>query len=70
MYHELITAANVCDKCKINALLSYDANLYANMGTDSTPDERARTKATSKKIYESIASLDPVLGSQLLVDSE
>ena len=46
------------DRQKIDVLLHMDAILYANMGTDSTPEERSETKKRSRLIYRVIKTID------------
>jgi hypothetical protein len=54
------------DKQKIDELLRIDCNLYANLGTDSTPEEKAEAKRKSIIIYRLIKTLDKKLGDELL----
>jgi len=54
------------DKQKIDELLHIDSNLYANLGTDSTPEEKAEAKRKSIIIYRLIKTLDKKLGDELL----
>ena len=53
-------------KKKIDALLEMDANIYCNMGIDSTKAERANAKKQSKAIYRAIKNLDKDTGNKLL----
>lgn len=53
-------------KRKIDALLEMDANLYCNLGTDSTKAERQEAKKSSKQIYIAIRTLDKDMGNKLL----
>jgi len=54
------------DKKKIDELFKIDADLYTNLGTDSTDKERASVERKSKRIYKAISKIDPVVGSELL----
>ena len=57
MYEEvdkIAESTELDDRQKIDELLRMDAMLYANMGTDSTADERADTKRRSRLIYLSL----------------
>lgn len=54
------------DKQKIDELLHIDCNLYANLGTDSTKDEKDEVKRKSLIIYRLIKTLDRKLGDELL----
>tara|TARA_R100001443_G_scaffold113436_1_gene128091 strand:+ start:9403 stop:9642 length:240 start_codon:yes stop_codon:yes gene_type:complete len=54
------------DKQKIDQLLHIDCNLYANLGTDSTKDEKDEVKRKSLIIYRLIKTLDRKLGDELL----
>lgn len=54
------------DKQKIDELLRIDCNLYANLGTDSTSEEKQEAKRRSLIIYRLIKTLDKKLGDELL----
>ena len=54
------------NKQKIDELLRIDCNLYANLGTDSTQEEKAEAKRKSIIIYRLIKTLDKKLGDELL----
>ena len=54
------------DKQKIDQLLHIDCNLYANLGTDSTRDEKDDVKRKSLIIYRLIKTLDRKLGDEFL----
>lgn len=54
------------DKQKIDQLLHIDCNLYANLGKDSTKDEKDEVKRKSLIIYRLIKTLDRKLGDELL----
>lgn len=54
------------DKQKIDELLHIDCNLYANLGTDSTKEEKEEVKRRSLIIYRLIKTLDKKLGDDFL----
>lgn len=58
--------AELDDRQKIDELLRIDAMLYANMGTDSTSEERADTKKRSRLIYRTIKAIDMETGELFL----
>lgn len=69
MYEEIDLIAEsqeLDDRQKIDELLRIDAILYANMGLDSTPDERLDTKKKSRLIYRTIKSIDMEMGDLFL----
>lgn len=49
-------------KRKVDSLLEIDANMYTNLGLDSTITEKRNTKAISRKIYKAIALISPLDG--------
>ena len=49
-------------KRKVDSLLEIDANMYTNLGIDSTITEKRNTKAISRKIYKAIALISPLDG--------
>jgi hypothetical protein len=49
-------------KRKVDSLLEIDANMYTNLGLDSTIIEKRNTKAISRKIYKAIALISPLDG--------
>jgi cob(I)alamin adenosyltransferase len=54
------------DKRKIDTLLEIDADLYCNMGKDSSKTEREAVKVQSRKIYRLIKSIDEYTGKLML----
>ena len=54
------------DKRKIDELLRIDANLYCNLGTDSTKGEVRNAYKKSRAIYTTIKSIDKEMGSLFL----
>ena len=59
-----------CTRCskkkKVDRLLRMDADMYTNMGTDTTTSERKLIKGNSRKIYYAIKKIDPELGTKLI----
>lgn len=47
---------------KINSLLEIDANMYTNLGLDSTKKDITETKKLSKIIYNTVGKLSPIDG--------
>lgn len=58
------------DKQKIDQLLHIDCNLYANLGTDSTKEEKEEVKRKSLIIYRLIKTLDKKLGDEFLYSED
>jgi hypothetical protein len=51
---------------KIDSLLEIDANIYCNLGSDSTKSERLEAKRQSTAIYRAIRKLDKNTGDRFL----
>ena len=51
---------------RIDQLLSEDANMYTNLGSDSTKAEKEEVKKNSRAIYRAIKDLDESTGKLLL----
>jgi hypothetical protein len=51
---------------RINELLEIDANMYTNLGSDSTKAEKQDVKKNSRIIYRAIKDLDIATGKLLL----
>lgn len=69
MKEEILKIAEAYQKTvqeRIDLLLEMDANMYTNLGSDSTKAEKAEVKKNSKVIYRSIKDLDEYIGKQLL----
>ena len=49
-------------KKKVDALLEIDANMYTNLGIDSTKTQKKEVKAISRKIYKAISLISPLDG--------
>ena len=54
------------DRKKIDTLLEMDADLYCNLGKDSTKTDRENTHKQSRKIYRAIKTVDDYEGRLLL----
>ena len=54
------------DKKKVDTLLAIDADLYCNLGIESSKTERENVKVKSRKIYRLIKSIDEYTGKILL----
>ena len=63
---KILTYKTWTDRKKIDALLEIDANMYTNLGTDSTKTEIRDTKKASRFIYRAIKSIDENVGKELL----
>lgn len=53
-------------KKKVDTLLEIDADLYCNLGIDSSKSERESVKLKSRKIYRLIKTIDEYAGKLLL----
>lgn len=53
---------NITVRERVDELLFLDAQIHANLGTDSTDIERALTATHSRLIYEAIETIDPEMG--------
>ena len=51
---------------RIDQLLFEDANMYTNLGSDSTKSEKEEVKKNSRAIYRAIKDLDEATGKLLL----
>ena len=49
-------------KRKIDELLEIDANMYTNLGIDSSKAEKQNVKKISRKIYKAISLISPLDG--------
>jgi len=54
------------DKKKIDTLLEIDADLYTNLGKESSKTQVENVKKASKKIYKAIKTIDEYTGRLLL----
>ena len=53
-------------KQKVDELLRIDCNIYCNLGTDSTKQERLEARRNSRKIYVNIKKVNPAMGNMFL----
>ena len=49
-------------KRKVDELLEIDADMYTNLGIDSSKTEKKNVKAISRKIYKAISVISPMDG--------
>ena len=54
-------------KRKTDALLEIDANMYTNLGLESTTEEKEQVKKNSLNIYRAIKKVDWQAGCALLL---
>ena len=54
------------DKKKIDTLLEIDADLYTNLGKESSKTQVENVKKASRKIYKAIKTIDEYTGRLLL----
>lgn len=65
-FNDVVNDTTMTDKEKIDNLLWIDANIYSNMGMDSTQKERDEATRLSKKIYNCIKSIDDQIGETFI----
>jgi len=53
-------------KKKVDRLLELDADMYTNMGIETTKTDRKIVKRNSRKIYYAIKQINPELGTKLI----
>ena len=58
------------DQKKIDKLLEIDADLYCNLGKESTKTDIENTKRQSRKIYRAIKSIDKYWGRMMLSETK
>jgi hypothetical protein len=58
------------DQKKIDKLLEIDADLYCNLGKESTKTDIENTKRQSRKIYRAIKSIDKYWGGMMLRETK
>ena len=51
---------------KIDEIFKIDADLYCNLGSESTKKEKLEVRKKSKYIYKTINNIDPFIGKSLL----
>jgi len=64
--NHIINKPTATDREKVDELLFLDAQLYANLGTDSTDEDRVLAKTNSTLIYEAIKKIDYSQGDAYL----
>lgn len=62
---KILSYTTYSDKRKIDSLLELNADIYTNLGTDSTITEKKSAQADSNYIYNVIKKIDHKLGSFL-----
>jgi len=65
-FNDVLDDTTITDKEKIDNLLWIDANIYSNMGLDSTQKERDEAKKNSKKVYTCIKNIDNEIGEKFI----
>ena len=65
-FNDVVDDTTMTDKEKIDNLLWIDANIYSNMGLDSTRKEKYEAISNSKKIYTCIKSIDKEVGETFI----
>ena len=55
-------------RAKFDQVLHENAVMFANLGKDSTPDERKRAKQIEQKKIRRLYDLDPIKTTDLLLD--
>jgi len=68
MIDKILNYKTVSIKDKIDRLLELDANMYTELGKDSTKGEKLEAKKKSRIIYRAIKTLDKNLGDMLLIN--
>tara|TARA_B100001175_G_scaffold44759_1_gene33974 strand:- start:50 stop:277 length:228 start_codon:yes stop_codon:yes gene_type:complete len=63
---KILSYTSVSIKEKISRLLAINADIYCNLGTDSTKTEILQAKKDSRYIYRAIKTLDEAQGNQYL----
>jgi hypothetical protein len=54
------------DRQKVDELLRIDADIYCNLGSESTKADKEEAKKKSKKIYRAIKDIDYLTGLSFL----
>ena len=58
------------DKRKVEKLLEIDADLYCNLGKESTKTDIEQAKKQSRKLYRAIKSIDKYWGGMMLRETK
>ena len=64
---KILNFKSVSKKDKISRMLEIDANMYCNLGCDSSLNEKKTVKKNSRYIYRAISKLNKELGTKLLL---
>ena len=64
--YKILSYTSWKDKKKIDTLLQIDADLYTNLGKESSKTQIENVKKASKKIYRAIKTVDEYTGRLLL----
>ena len=64
--NKILSYTSLKDKKKIDTLLQIDADLYTNLGKESSKTQIENVKKASKKIYRAIKTVDEYTGRLLL----
>lgn len=62
----IVECTNCTKEKKVDRLLEMDADMYTNMGIETTKSERKLIKGNSRKIYYAIKKINPELGTKLI----
>ena len=63
---QIVECASCTKKKKVDRLLELDADMYTNMGIETTKTDRKIVKRNSRKIYYAIKQINPELGTKLI----
>ncbi len=63
---QIVECTTCTKKKKIDRLLELDADMYTNMGRETTKTDRKIIKRNSRKIYYAIKQINPELGAKLI----
>lgn len=64
---KILNYKSVSKKDKISRMLEIDANMYCNLGCDSSTNEKNTVKKNSRYIYRAISKLNKELGTKFLL---
>jgi hypothetical protein len=64
---ETVMQSDNTDNGKIHALLHLDAQMYQNLGKESTAADKAQVKIQSRKLYRMIKELNEEMGRRFLI---
>jgi len=63
---QIVECTTCTKKTKVDRLLELDADMYTNMGIETTKTDRKIVKRNSRKIYYAIKQINPELGTKLI----